>query len=261
MIKQLRKEQMKIILKLMKDVDFEDMKTNYAITRNERIIKKEVKEIEADLQEQEGIEARTRTVIMSNTVPYEVDFYTIKKIPDTKELTIKQALLLQLFLENPKEYKFETLDTTERFDYTYALPIAHELRDVSLNKETAMKVAANIVSMMQNEELMKDEEVYNNYMKYTLDFELLRVSLLKKDIDGNLDLDKEGNPQFKNEEQAEKKLKAFNAKHKDLQKSYDKWMNKEKVDFKCVPISFNDLPEDITKKQMEVLLPFIKEEE
>jgi len=260
-MKQLRKNQIEVIKELMKDVDFEDLKANHAIVRNERNLKKELKEIEEDVKSQEKMEERVKAMFMSNTVPYEISFYKIKKLPEKEELTVREAFLLQLFAENPKNYPSKESSQTERSDFSLALALAYEVKDVKFKKEVALKIAANIIRMMETDEQFKQEEIYEKKLQRDQEFELLRVSLYKKNKEGNPELDKDGNPQWEDEEQAEKKLKAFGKKYEKLMKDYQKWFDKEQVTLSYEPISIEDLPEKITKKQMEVLLPFIKEEE
>lgn len=260
MTKQFRKNEIEAILQLMKDVDFEDIKANYAITRNERKMRKELKEIEEDIKAQETAEARLKTQMTVNSFGYDIELYSIKQFPEKDNLTLKEAFLLQLFAEKPKGFPQDVIFKNDRSDYFRALGIAKTVQDVELQKEVALKIGYNLVSFMNIARELNESEIAQKQAQLAIEQQLMILKEYKKDKEGNVVI-KDDRPVLKDEEKANKKLEAFDKKHKDDYKAYNDWLTKEQVDFSFAGISLDDLPEDVSKKQMEVLIQFIKEEE
>lgn len=260
MTKQFRKSEIEAILELMKDVDFKDLKVNYAITRNERKLRKELKDIDEDIKAQETAEARLKTQMTANSFDYDIELYAIKKFPDKDKLTIKQAFLLQLFAEEPKTFKQDVTIQNDRSDYFRTLGIAKAIKDVELDKDVALKIAYNLVTFMDVARKLNESDVAQRQAQLAIEQQLMVLKEYKKDKEGNVVIEDE-KPVLKDEEKANKKLEAFDKKHKQDYKAYNEWLTKEQVDFSFAGITLEDLPEDISKKQMEVLIQFIKEEE
>jgi len=260
---QLNKQEIDTTLSLIKDVEFKgDFKINHAMARNERKLKKTREAMAEDIKNTETPEDRVKAVVMSDYMYYNLEEeppYYIKQDPKADELTIRQAFLHQLFAENPKRYEKDISDEQGAIsDILKTQSLITQIEDVVLPKETAFKVVFNIIEMMKEERRIRESEQFDKLIQRNLERRRLELSLYQKTKDGELKLDDNNKPILKDEEKANKKLSEFDKKQSNAQKEFVKWLE-EPLTLSYTGISLDELPEDLTKKNMEVLIEFISE--
>jgi hypothetical protein len=96
--------------------------------------------------------------------------------------------------------------------------------------------------------------IYFHYKKGDNEEPLLET---KKDKDGN----NINVPVIADNEALKNDIESFNKSHKKDLEAHHNWLFNEKVDFSFASVALDDLPDNLSRKEMEVLIEFIKEEE
>lgn len=147
-----------------------------------------------------------------------------------------------------------------------------------MGKLKNLKGAKLAYALLRNQSIFKNElslieNSFNNNEKY-VEYEEKRLNLLNKYVERN----EKGNPLFEEDkinykvsetnkkiylEELETLKKEYENDIKDQKEKVDAFnsmIEKENVPFEYHKINLNDLPDDITTEQMQILMPIIKEE-
>lgn len=257
---QLRKTEIEKLIELAKSSEFGGLKLNHDISMNQRKLDKELKEIENMAKEQEKPADRYEKQLTNTILYHDIEDKSIKtELPDD-EYSLKSAFLYNLFSEKSIAHDNTVSDTTERYDLLESIRIIDAIKDVKLSKDTALKVAENVKMLMSKEKEIRESEPFMKKMENDINRNKLMFSLFEKDKEGTPKFDDSNQPKFKDDEQANKKLANFDKKNKEVNKAFNDYIN-EKINIDYIGISIDELPEDLSKKDMDVLIEFIKEEE
>ena len=237
----------------IKDLDYSNIKLNYGLIKNERIIDGILKDIKTINDKPKDIHDRIEINILNSQESYDFIPYVVNDVK-LENLTFIEYFIKDL-LSDSTSTKLDNKDTMFRGDILNIYNLIYAIKDLEFNDKVNSIITNTINSILEIKMDIINDKVYTDKIKFDVTYSNMEYDLYKKDDNDELILENK-RPVFADKSKAEQKLQQLELDNKDVIKAYNDWINTE-IEIPIAYCSIDDLPSDITKQQLTILMNFI----
>lgn len=254
----LQNAQLNLLKSIAETAEFDNLKLNYAVVKNQKNIDKVLEDIKSGINKTKDIKQRIKYNIEASQELYDVAIFKTEPIKDKKIFSVGNYYLYD-YITSKSEIKSPASNSSiPRVDILNILNVIIGLKDLEVKEKTAKKIVDTVYNIVSVQNKMIKDPIFLKKIKFDIEMKSdIEYDFYKKDKKGGIIFNNKNEPEIENPKEAEKILIDFYKKNEKLLKEYNEWL-KEEEEIYINYLELEDLPKNTSKQQVKILMNFIK---